>query len=186
MTPSCVVQLGPSGPTCRRPYTLRFAVKHFIGDSVRQAIILQLKTLRGLGYRYVKGCMHCFLNFGALLFGGRGRTRLNTSKSFRRTLQLLARAVQPQLAFRCSRWPPQRQVAVEVDRKQQKMAASVLRLPRLHNEEAQAYVRRRGRAARSHCLQQGIWSHQWFGRAVAWDDHSSRPRNNHTWAAWIS
>ena len=35
-------------------------------------------------------------------------------------VQLLARAVQPQLAFRCSRWPPQRQIATEVDTLQQR------------------------------------------------------------------
>ena len=81
------------------------------------------------------------------------------------------------------RWPPQRQVAVEVDRTQQKMAASVLRLPRLDNEDSESYVRRRGGATRSYCLQQGSWSHQWFKGAVAWDDHLSRPRKNHTWAA---
>ena len=46
-----------------------------------------------------------------------------------------------------------------------------------------SYVRRRGRAARQTCKTQGLWSHSWFNRAIRWDDHLARPRNNHTWAA---
>ena len=63
-------------------------------------------------------------------------------------LTLLGRAVLPQLSFRCSRWPPKRQIACEVDQVQQKMIASLLRLPRLTGEDAPDYVRRRGRLAR--------------------------------------
>ena len=103
--------------------------------------------------------------------------------SIDRKLQLLTRAVQPQLAFRCSRWPPQRQIAAEVDKLQQKMMASMLRLPRLEGEEPDRYVRRRGRLARGHCQQHGLWSAHWFARAIAWDEHLARPRNNHTWSA---
>ena len=98
-------------------------------------------------------------------------------------LVLLTRAVQTQISFRCSRWPPQRQIAQEVDTLQQKMTASMLRLPRLEHEEPAAYVRRRGRLARDHCQQQGRWSAHWFARALAWDEHLSRDRNNQTWSA---
>ena len=38
----------------------------------------------------------------------------------------LKRAVTPQLSFRCSRWPPQRQISAELDQLQQKMTASLL------------------------------------------------------------
>jgi hypothetical protein len=102
-----------------------------------------------------------------------------------RKLQLLSRAVRPQLSFRCSRWPPQRQVASDIDRLQQKMVASMLRLPRLEGEEPDAYVRRRGRLARRHCQQQGTWSAHWFSRATSWDQHLSRPRNKCTWSAML-
>ena len=100
-------------------------------------------------------------------------------------LALLQRVVRPQLSFRCSRWPPQRQIASEVDRLQQKMVASVVRLPRVAGEEAADYVRRRGRLARKSCAEQGIWSQHWFSRAVHWDDHLCRPLNFATWPAQL-
>ena len=100
-----------------------------------------------------------------------------------RRLQLLTRAVQPQFAYRSSRWPPQRQIAAEVDGLQQKMVASMLRLPRLEGEEPEHYVKRRGRLARGHCQQQRHWSAHWFARAITWDDHLERPRNVNTWSA---
>ena len=103
--------------------------------------------------------------------------------SMPRKLQLMTRAVQPQFAYRCSRWPPQRQIAAEIDTLQQKMMASMLGLPRLEGEDPAVYVRRRGRAARSHCQQQGFWSARWFARSVAWDEHLARPQNINTWSA---
>ena len=98
-------------------------------------------------------------------------------------LALLGRAVLPQLDFRCSRWPPQRQIACEVDQLQQKMVASLLRLPRLDGEEAPEYVRRRGRVARRITSANGPWSCKWFRRAVLWDEHLARPQNHHSWPA---
>ena len=49
-------------------------------------------------------------------------------------LALTNRVVLPQLSCRCSRWPPQRQVAFELDHVQQKMTSSLLRLPRVMME----------------------------------------------------
>jgi hypothetical protein len=98
-------------------------------------------------------------------------------------LALMGRAVLPQLSFRCSRWPPQRQVACEIDHLQQKMTACLMRPSRKPGEEAADYVRRRGRLARKVCVEQGVWSHKWFGRATQWDDHLARPQNFHSWPA---
>ena len=98
-------------------------------------------------------------------------------------LQLLTRAVQPQMSFRCSRWPPQRQIAHEVDTLQQKITASMLRVPRNHHEEPADYIRRRGRLARALCQKQGRWSAHWFTRACAWDKHISRGHNDNAWSA---
>ena len=100
-------------------------------------------------------------------------------------LTLMSRAVLPQLSFRCSRWPPQRQVKIELDQLQQKMVASIVRLPQIPGEEAKNYVRRRGRAARKTCAEQGMWSRHWFGRAVRWDEHLARPRNFNSWSAQL-
>ena len=98
-------------------------------------------------------------------------------------LALLQRAVVPLLDFRCSRWPPQQQIAAEVDRLQRKMAAVSIRLPRIPGEPVEAYVRRRGRMVAAHCRQAGLWSHRWFHRTVAWRDHLERPRNARSWAS---
>ena len=100
-------------------------------------------------------------------------------------LALLTRATFPQLSFRCSRWPPQSQIASEVDQVQQKMVASLMRLPPLRGEEAPDYVRRRGRLARKVCADCGIWSHHWFTRSIRWDEHLSRPANAHSWASQL-
>jgi hypothetical protein len=96
---------------------------------------------------------------------------------------LMNRAVLPQLSFRCSRWPPQQQIAGEVDRMQQKMTASALRLPFQVGEDVDSYVRRRGRIARKLCHKVGSWSSHWFTRAQRWDEHLARSRNANTWAA---
>ena len=103
--------------------------------------------------------------------------------SITQKLSLQNRVVLPQISFRCSRWPPQQQIAAEVDHIQQKMTSSLLKLPREPGEEAEAYVRRRGREARKCNMSQGLWSQHWFGRAIRWDDHLARPANQHTWAA---
>ena len=96
---------------------------------------------------------------------------------------LLKRAVAPQLDFRCSRWAPQKQVASEIDRLQTKMTATLLKLPLLEDERPEDYVRRRGRLAAQLSRNHGLWSARWFQRAVKWDEHLSRPRNAHCWAA---
>ena len=98
-------------------------------------------------------------------------------------MKLLLRAVVPILDFKCSRWPPQLQIANELDAVQRKMVAILLRLTPENEETCEQFRRRRGRAARALCLQGGLWSRRWFRRAVAWDDHSRRERNSFTWAA---
>ena len=97
--------------------------------------------------------------------------------------KLLQRAVAPHLDFRCSRWPPQLQVAKEIDRTQRKMIASILNISRLPAEPADVFLRRRGQIAGRFCREKGLWSQRWFKRAVQWDDHLARPRNEATWAA---
>ena len=98
---------------------------------------------------------------------------------------LLHRAVAPQFLFRCSRWPPQTQVGEELDRVQRTMVATIIDIARVPGESAQDFVRRRGRAAAAKCRQHGLWSDQWFTRAVRWDEHLARDRNASTWAARI-
>ena len=89
----------------------------------------------------------------------------------------------PVLDYRASRWPPQRQIAMEVDTLQRKMAAACLRAPRHPAEALDVYHRRRAREAATHCRHHGVWSKRWFARSVAWDDHLRRQRNAESWPA---
>ena len=96
--------------------------------------------------------------------------RLATSAKF----ALLRRCVACIAAYRMSRWPPQEQIARELDNVQARMSALILRLRPHPFEEFEAFCRRRGRAARAQCREQGLWSDYWFSRAVAWDEHMTR------------
>lgn len=97
-------------------------------------------------------------------------------------MTLLSRSVMPLFEYRCSRWPPQRQVAEELDRVQRKIVSVILQLPREPGEDADRYVRRRGRIAARHCRKHGLWSTRWFNRAVKWDQHLARAHNPNIWA----
>ena len=98
-------------------------------------------------------------------------------------MSLLAKAVAPQLDYRCSRWPPQKVIAQELDRMQRKMVSTLLHTPRNPGEEAEDFIRRRGRLAAGKCRNVGQWSHRWFRRALDWNEHLERPRNGRSWAS---
>ena len=87
---------------------------------------------------------------------------------------LLRRCVACIAAYRMSRWPPQAQIACEIDDVQARMSALIIKLRPRPLEEFEAFCRRRGRVARAQCREQGLWSDFWFSRAVAWDDHMTR------------
>ena len=96
----------------------------------------------------------------------------------------LSRAVVPQLNFQCSRWPPQRQIAKEIDNLQQQIIVpTLLKVPRSDGEELENYIRRRAKSVRRVCAQNGMWFLGWFRRVLDWDEHLQRPRNGETWAA---
>ena len=98
-------------------------------------------------------------------------------------MSLLAKAVAPQLDYPCSRWPPQKVIAQEVDCMQRKMVSTLLKTPRYPDGEAADFIRRRGRLAAGKCREVGQWSHRWFRRALDWNEHLERPRNGCSWAS---
>ena len=100
-------------------------------------------------------------------------------------LLLLQKSVVPPLQYRCSRWPPQRMIANELDAIQRKMIANVQRIPRYPGEDVGDFVKRRGRAAAHTCRISGPWSHKWFRRCLDWNEHLERPRNGHSWPAQL-
>lgn len=87
---------------------------------------------------------------------------------------LLRRCVAGVAAYRMSRWPPQAQIARELDSVQAEMSALILGLRPRALEDIAVFCRRRARTARAECRKQGLWSDFWFSRAVAWDKHMTR------------
>ena len=96
---------------------------------------------------------------------------------------LVERAVVPQFAYKISRWPPQQQIANELDRLQQKMTSILLCEPMAIGEEVPEFVRRRGKIARKLCKDQGLWSQRWYSRVIKWDRHLSQSRNTYSWSS---
>ena len=108
--------------------------------------------------------------------------------SFRRApdalkLRLLDRACRPALAFRCSRWPPQKTQTVAVDRLQTKLIAAFLRIQRLPGEDVADYVRRRNRSAARVAGRSGRWSLFWAQRITRWDEHIRRAHDPKQWCS---
>ena len=94
--------------------------------------------------------------------------------SLEHRLKMLSSTVLPTAEFRFSRWPPQKQIADELDSLQSRMAVVIQRLRKQPQETPQSFCRRRGRAARLLCRQAGIWSDRWWMRAAKWDAHLRR------------
>ena len=94
---------------------------------------------------------------------------------------LLNRACLPLLKYRCSRWPPQRQIGIELDRLQTRMVAAMMRVPRGPGEPPDAYCKRRNKTAAAFCRRKGVWSRCWYERAILWDEHLARGHSAHSW-----
>ena len=98
-------------------------------------------------------------------------------------LQLMGRVVVPQIDYRFSRWPPQRQIALEIDRMQRTMTATLLCSRFNGGESVEDFCRGRNRTCTQICRDHGHWSTRWFESAISWDKHLSRQRNSYCWAA---
>ena len=107
-------------------------------------------------------------------FWGNSGSRVMRDAPIGTKCDLLDRCCRSVLSYRCSRWPPQSQIAQELDRVQSKMMAAILRIPRRPAEQAADYCHRRNREARARCSEIGPWSAHWFARAIDWEDHIAR------------
>ena len=87
----------------------------------------------------------------------------------------------PQLGYRCSRWPPQKTIAQELDVLHRKMVSTMIRLPKNPGGDVAEDMKRQGRLAGLLCTRTGKWSHRWFQRAQTSNDHLERARNRHSW-----
>lgn len=91
----------------------------------------------------------------------------------------MGRCVWPAIGWRCSRWAATRTMLQELDVLQRTMMSIFVRIPRLAQEPAEDYVRRRGRAAASRCHAVGMWSDVAAQRMLTWDGHM---RRGHSWS----
>jgi hypothetical protein len=87
---------------------------------------------------------------------------------------LLSRATLPVATFRFSRWPPQKQVALELDALQMKFFGIAAGYRMHPSETPVAFVRRRQRTIKQVLHRRGWWSQLWFKRSRAWDAHLDR------------
>ena len=69
------------------------------------------------------------------------------------------------------------------DRAQRKFILSGLKIPPTPFEDADAFVRRRGRIAKAHALSAGLWSRRHCQRVKDWHSHLHRDRNMHSIAS---
>ena len=113
-----------------------------------------------------------FRNFG----GSTVRRAPATSK-----VKCIERAVRPMMSYRCSIWPPQKQVSTELDAVQRKMISIACPIRRDPGEDSEQHARRKGRYASTLAKEAGLWSGHWFKRALAWDLHVHR---NHSGCKW--
>ena len=77
-------------------------------------------------------------------------------------------------AWKLSRWPFQKSVAVALDKLQCRMTLRIVKCIRHVDETIDHYDRRRKREARNLCTEQGTWSNVWCNRVTKWDAHIRR------------
>ena len=105
---------------------------------------------------------------------------------------LLQRTVLAVVAFRFSRWPPQKQIAHELDQLQATMICYVLGVRPNISEDPAAFCRRRMRLAHAKAKETGRWSDLWCRRFLEWDAHLCRHHEHPAYriretrdAAWL-
>ena len=89
-------------------------------------------------------------------------------------LRLLNRSVVACFAWKISRWPFQKSVAVALDKLQCNMTSRIIKCVRQQDETIDHYDRRRKREARNLCVEDGMWSQLWCRRVINWDRHIRR------------
>ena len=104
------------------------------------------------------------------------RCRYWTKLGVNRRLRILARAIKPLLTFHCAAWPPQSQIAQEMDRLQRRMTSAAIGLRPIPLETPAQFRRRVGREA-SRFIDQQWWSHSWFNSVISWHEHLFRDWN---------
>ena len=92
----------------------------------------------------------------------------------KRQWRLFQQTVVPSLAYRWSKWPPQKSFMNRLDGVQSNMIAALSNIARNPCEGIDSYMCRRGRAARGIAKKQGVWSSSWLQCAKAWHNHLQR------------
>ena len=90
-----------------------------------------------------------------------------------RRLKTLERAVKPLFTFHCVAWPPQNQIAKEVDQLQRHMTAAAIGL-RPSPLESAADFRRNSARECSKLIGDSWWKYYWFDSAISWRAHLVR------------
>lgn len=122
----------------------------------------------------VRPCWHESKKAIWLAFWRNTTNRKADCLSIKARVSLIGKAIKPVVAYRWSRWPPQKLIAKELDGAQAKMALVAIKTPKLDTETLEGYCKRRARIARKTCRETGVWSKIWYDKALAWDAHVQR------------
>ena len=106
--------------------------------------------------------------------GNARRPSFKTLSRLERT-QLLTRALLPIFVHAAQIWPPQRGLAMKVNKLQRRMVALALGVFRDPVETFEHFAKRRSREAARFIEQcNGWWTKAWFNRALRWEEHCRR------------
>mmetsp|Transcript_89998 Transcript_89998/g.263073 ORF Transcript_89998/g.263073 Transcript_89998/m.263073 type:complete len:213 (-) Transcript_89998:121-759(-) len=96
-------------------------------------------------------------------------------------LKMIQKSCKQPFSYRCSRWPPARELSRAIDRVQAKMTAGVMRTPLLPSEDPVSYIKRRNKEAAQMIRLQGRWSLEWHVRCWDWQKHCDRGHDDKAW-----
>ena len=114
-------------------------------------------------------------------FGNPGSKKAKDLSPHRR-VRMLGSSVQPLLDWRCPVWPFVPGTASRIDRVHRKMLSCIQSPRPAPQEDAAAFIRRRGRLAREAQAATGKWGDRWQKRLRMWRDHLERAAPNSSWA----
>jgi hypothetical protein len=97
----------------------------------------------------------------------------------------ISRHLQPVLLFRAASWPFQQVVADKVDRLQAQIIATATAVPRLDDEPADVFHKRRCKLANALAEVSGRWSLRWAAKSLTWHDHVKRNTSGLIWSALL-
>jgi hypothetical protein len=97
----------------------------------------------------------------------------------------ISRHLQPVYLYRAASWPFQHVFADKADRLQAQIIAAATAVPRLDDEPADVYHKRRCKLANALAEASGRWSLRWAAKSLTWRDHVKRNTSGLIWSSLL-